>query len=354
MSEELEKYACRQDELGQEVKKFEKNMRKDSSTRKTQQYIQSHQDKLEEYWAEIQEVHAKLIEVEDSTHPYFTQNYFDKLERQVQETQSYLNECRKQNSSKSSSNTKQEESETEQIQQAHRLKRQTVKINILLDTINQGQMEFLHQTTKIRYQNLKQRLQGQYKEITQLHEEILIYEVQNDGTYFTNETFKSTTTKYDAIIDRLDEAIENFASAPEATATNTIKLPQIRIPVFNGSYDNWTTFHDLFKKIVHTNRSLTNAEKNAIPQDAFRRRSKPNCSTFSHNWCQLQNSMGDPTEEVSEQPSNFDKTIRQNIRYSIIPSRIGREAKNLTRHSIRVFTSNTKPKYTDRYLGTND
>ena len=37
--------------------------------------------------------------------------------------------------------------------------------------------------------------------------------------------------------------------------------PKIEIPVFSGSYQQWTSFKDLFAETIHTNPSLSNAQK---------------------------------------------------------------------------------------------
>ena len=39
------------------------------------------------------------------------------------------------------------------------------------------------------------------------------------------------------------------------------KLPSINLPSFEGSYDSWLGFHDLFKSLVHEDTELSNIEK---------------------------------------------------------------------------------------------
>ncbi|XP_045765119.1 uncharacterized protein LOC123867223 [Maniola jurtina] len=40
-----------------------------------------------------------------------------------------------------------------------------------------------------------------------------------------------------------------------------VKLPKITIPIFSGSYSEWTTFRDLFVSLVHNNTDLDNVQK---------------------------------------------------------------------------------------------
>lgn len=38
-------------------------------------------------------------------------------------------------------------------------------------------------------------------------------------------------------------------------------IPQMDIPVFAGSYQQWTAFKNLFQESIHTNSSLSSAQK---------------------------------------------------------------------------------------------
>ena len=40
-----------------------------------------------------------------------------------------------------------------------------------------------------------------------------------------------------------------------------IKLPEIKLPEFDGSFDKWLTFRDTFVSLVHTNSSFSNIDK---------------------------------------------------------------------------------------------
>ena len=41
----------------------------------------------------------------------------------------------------------------------------------------------------------------------------------------------------------------------------SLKLPAIELPTFDGTYENWMSFQDLFKATVHSDTSLSGAEK---------------------------------------------------------------------------------------------
>ncbi|KAJ8720021.1 hypothetical protein PYW07_012064 [Mythimna separata] len=47
----------------------------------------------------------------------------------------------------------------------------------------------------------------------------------------------------------------------ETLSSRRANLPRIELPNFNGSYDDWPMFRDMFTSLVHSNTSLCNVEK---------------------------------------------------------------------------------------------
>lgn len=45
------------------------------------------------------------------------------------------------------------------------------------------------------------------------------------------------------------------------THNNMVHLPKIQLPTFNGCYEDWPAFKDLFVSLVHNNPSLSNVQK---------------------------------------------------------------------------------------------
>lgn len=52
----------------------------------------------------------------------------------------------------------------------------------------------------------------------------------------------------------------NSRGSPSIANSKTI-LPRINLPSFNGSYESWIGFHDLFKKLVDEDENISNIEK---------------------------------------------------------------------------------------------
>ena len=50
-------------------------------------------------------------------------------------------------------------------------------------------------------------------------------------------------------------------SADGGTFKNVVKLPPLELPTFNGQYEDWVTFEDSFKSMIHDNPNLSKIQK---------------------------------------------------------------------------------------------
>lgn len=65
-------------------------------------------------------------------------------------------------------------------------------------------------------------------------------------------------------LSQLTKTLVETQSDSGVSKTNSsplVKLPKITIPIFSGSYSQWTTFKDLFVSLVHNNNALDNVQK---------------------------------------------------------------------------------------------
>ncbi|XP_045533958.1 uncharacterized protein LOC123721012 [Papilio machaon] len=68
--------------------------------------------------------------------------------------------------------------------------------------------------------------------------------------------------------DMLEKIEELSEKAPESleknithNQTQEVKLPKINIPQFSGNYHDWSTFRDLYTRLIHNNHSLSKVQK---------------------------------------------------------------------------------------------
>ncbi|XP_070529793.1 uncharacterized protein [Cardiocondyla obscurior] len=54
---------------------------------------------------------------------------------------------------------------------------------------------------------------------------------------------------------------EGSSGSGSAGARNNVRLPKLNIPAFNGKYDKWLPYRDLFSSAVHSNSTLSRVEK---------------------------------------------------------------------------------------------
>jgi hypothetical protein len=55
--------------------------------------------------------------------------------------------------------------------------------------------------------------------------------------------------------------IQNSSIQSEHQSMPQIKLPEIKLPTFDGRFHAWSNFHDTFKSLVHHNNALSNVDK---------------------------------------------------------------------------------------------
>lgn len=53
-------------------------------------------------------------------------------------------------------------------------------------------------------------------------------------------------------------SVQNLQVLP---ASSGVRLPELKIPEFDGNPEDWSGFHDLFKSLIHDNYQLTNIQK---------------------------------------------------------------------------------------------
>lgn len=82
--------------------------------------------------------------------------------------------------------------------------------------------------------------------------------------YFKDDVYNQFEDAYTEYKARLKEDMPRTTTTSvnsNTTAGCKVKLPQIQLPTFKGSYEEWQTFHDMFVSLIHSNTSLNPVQK---------------------------------------------------------------------------------------------
>ena len=107
-------------------------------------------------------------------------------------------------------------------------------------------------------------LYNQYDEV-QLRIECLVDDVESqisERSEFEASYYKLVAKAQD-ILSRSVKNIDTASEQGTSRASNhkLVKLPTIKLPTFNGSYDNWLEFRDTFTSIIHSNDDIDDINK---------------------------------------------------------------------------------------------
>ncbi|XP_031333985.1 uncharacterized protein LOC116163998 [Photinus pyralis] len=247
--EQLNELARKQQQIGQQMCKMLANMKKDSASRKTSEYIVKHDRQLEAYQEGIEKNHNEIIELQIQNHEYHSTKYRDQLQKVYDNTKNYLQQLQKQQK-------KEEDIEKMDNEQELRIKKQEVRLKQFRGILFQMEEEIMEQNLR-RCETLYTKAEKKWEVISELEVDIQANEVSFSHEYFR----KDPVTKMEFEYDNIQEKLKMLTKKASIKATNNIELPKIKIPTFRSGYDNWAPFHDLFEKLIHSNEKLSNAEK---------------------------------------------------------------------------------------------
>lgn len=157
-------------------------------------------------------------------------------------------------------------------------KGQLTRFRTVLDTLDTGNIDQL----KITQLNVRlDKIQPLYDEFVQCQNDIEFLtshtDMQNEGTElinFENEYFELisrasiiiSTYEMEHKVELADDAQSDISSrsrhfqSPHGN-TFAIKLPEIKLPKFSGTYDKWLEFRDAFNSMIDKNDSLDAVQK---------------------------------------------------------------------------------------------
>lgn len=244
-----------------ELRQIFTNIKKDTASRKTQKYITERKTRLTEVFTRTSKNHSRLQDQDVlCDHKYITTNYFGSIKTLYTQAIEYLSKCEKR------LQVVNQLYEPEDLQPEEERGISSPKLFIQLFRINQIQKKLQSATQLITeektswyLESVMTTLQKQWQEIEETHVLILMEDSTLEHSYFQENMFERTQTEFDLVMEKLFGMI-----GQKSTHNNhktSVKLPQIIIPTFSGSYESWNSFYDLFLKIIHEDKSLSDTEK---------------------------------------------------------------------------------------------
>lgn len=235
------------------------NYRKDSSARKTTDYLNKRLVSLENQWKDFDSRHALLVrELEDKTINYFVDNVYEKTEEMYSTTKKdILNKLS--NLAEPQQNVKFDLAGTSgeagvQVNNGDKiqllLNKQECHFNAIYSVIKK--INATPVTEKWELDDHLNTLKSKWDPIDKLHWEI-DFELKGSNEHYY-KTYMDIEQKYDEIKKRLNSKIWS-------TDHYTKSAPKIEIPEFSGNYSQWISFKDLFLEAIHKNPAINNAQK---------------------------------------------------------------------------------------------
>lgn len=274
----MEQQITEQKQLGDMIRKLLSNMKKDSASRKTEEYFGNRLNMLQHYWGEFQKNHDEIKEKLPSEHNYFKQQFYEQVQKVYEEASKYIVEGQEGTTTSEDDIQGDKTASTPQVLTSNigklgeipektqvLLQRQHIELQLL----NRAIINISQKMDQMQFQGQCEyeikTLSDQWKDITNLHKEILVSENKFTDKYFSENKYEEAEEKFKGIVYQLHERISNLStnrSTQGDQANNShVALPRITLPVFEGDYEKWTSFHDIFMQVIHKNNTLGDAEK---------------------------------------------------------------------------------------------
>lgn len=95
------------------------------------------------------------------------------------------------------------------------------------------------------------------------------------------DIYYSAVSEYEKILEERNKAFDDRKRMEEPNGVNTshqlsgmqnnagivtnqasiVKLVALDVPMFNGEYNEWSTFYDMFVALIHSNEALTDVQR---------------------------------------------------------------------------------------------
>lgn len=283
----MERLIETQSSLSEQINKLATNYNKDSASRKTKDYLEKRKEEVTQIYNEYKENDAELKTNPDiQHHPYKDERI--EVQRTCEKVVADINKRLEALATTPTTSTNPPHSEVlHNDEQPYKAKTTLPKFNS--STNKNSSMEKLYKKQYIRVNHLNNLIAQAYNhmqedkadeylnqkiaqlnttisKIDELNEEILLEATEENLTndeYFINNIYSEISIKLEHCTAKLQQAVHK---RPEDNKTNNSNQPQyklqkIEIPKFNGEYQKWVSFHELFIKLVDQHKGLTSTHK---------------------------------------------------------------------------------------------
>ncbi|CAF4958511.1 unnamed protein product [Pieris macdunnoughi] len=260
-----------QQQLVDAVDKLYINFKKDGAERKTPDYIRRRLETLEQYFTDIHNNHMTLLSFSDQSHEYFTFNKYEQIKKKYGNIKTTLINYKPlasitkspelqpptfqapSTSNASTSNESQEislknnsnMSKTEEL-----MRKQTTNFKAFLRTAKSIELDLISE--KWELEDILKTLQVRWTAIDSLH-----WELDNE-LCGSNREYEEQFTNYEKYYIKVKKDINKKMWSVSHIEKTT---PKMELPTFEGNYNQWVSFKDLFTETIHSNPSLSNAQK---------------------------------------------------------------------------------------------
>lgn len=129
-------------------------------------------------------------------------------------------------------------------------------------------IKFVTSLTDLELTDLrKTELQVRTKTVESLNQQFCevqdTIELKSSDSQLTSELDERQTfeDQYYAILAKAKCFLKEYSPCHTSNSKNSIKLPTISLPTFDGTYDNWLEFRDTFLSLIHNSKNIDNVQK---------------------------------------------------------------------------------------------
>lgn len=268
---ELKKVIDDQQKLGENIHKLSINFSKDGKKRKTEKYLEERIEKLTDYSAHFEENHRILLDAGDSgeSKEYFDNNYYVNIMAISNDLMEKLLSLKKEKtkgeeSSEDDNDDEDGKESTEKTQTIYKNNEwpQTVRKYEIREAILQRAIDRETRSDIDEFKMKQKSLEIYWQKLEETYEELMLCQMTEEEERYYDERY----TDLDNVVRdekiQLEKKIrEGQLKKQENVEAVKLNLKAIDVPKFQGEYGDWMSFYDIYKTLVHENKSLAEVQK---------------------------------------------------------------------------------------------